>query len=103
MAWFEQNKGFTNLLTELQVQAISLHGSSSPGAFAILEHVVWFRLKADPPEAAKPNLPPGIKKGDKAGMINIAVLWWNEAGKITHELEYGRLTWEGFDITAFDK
>jgi hypothetical protein len=68
-----------------------------------MEHVVWFKLKADPPEAAKPNLPPGIKKGDKAGMINIAVLWWNEAGKITRELEYGRLTWEGFDITAFDK
>ena len=58
-----------------------------PGAFAILEHVVWFKLRADPAEAAKPNLPPGIKKGDKAGMINITVLWWNETGKITHELE----------------
>ncbi|KAH8654949.1 Alpha/Beta hydrolase protein [Tricladium varicosporioides] len=103
LSWFEQNKGFTNLLTDLEVQAISLYGSSAPGQFAIMEHVVWFRLKIDPPEPAKPNLPPGIKKGDKAGMINIAVLWWNEEGKISHELEYGRLTWEGFDITAFDK
>lgn len=101
--WYKQNMGFTNLLTDLRVQAISLHGSSAPGQFAIMEHVVWFTLKADPPEAAKPNLPPGAKKGDKAGMINIAVLWWDRAGKITHELEYGRLTWEGFDITAFDK
>ncbi|MCJ1260806.1 hypothetical protein MMC22_000669 [Lobaria immixta] len=101
-SWYDQNKGFTNLLTDLQVQAISLHGTSFPGAFAILEHVVWFRLKADPPEAAKPNLPPGIKKGDKAGMINIAVLWWNPEGKITKELEYGRLTWDNFDITHFD-
>ncbi|KAG9232099.1 hypothetical protein BJ875DRAFT_544825 [Amylocarpus encephaloides] len=102
-AWFEQNKGFTNLLTDLQVQAISLYGSSAPGDFAVMEHVVWFRLKTDPPEGAKPNLPPGIKKGDKAGMINVAVIWWNAEGKITRELEYGRLTWDNFDITAFDK
>lgn len=64
--------------------------------------MVWFRLKTDPPDAAKPNLPPGIKKDDKAGMINIAVLWWNAEGKITKELEYGRLTWDNFDITKFD-
>ncbi|KAH8667518.1 hypothetical protein BGZ60DRAFT_505765 [Tricladium varicosporioides] len=102
MAWYEQNKGFTNLLTDLQVQAISLYGSCSPGDFAIMEHVVWFTLKNDPPEAAKPNLPPGAMKGDRVGMINVAVLWWNEEGKITHELEYGRLTWADFDITAFD-
>jgi hypothetical protein len=65
--------------------------------------VVWFTLKTDPPEEAKPNLPPGIKKGDKSGMINVAVIWWNEEGKICKELEYGRLIWDNFDISVFDK
>jgi hypothetical protein len=51
----------------------------------------------------RPNLPPGIKKGDRAGMINISVLWWDSEGKITRELEYGRLTWKNFDVTAFDR
>lgn len=88
-------------MKDLKVQAISIDGSAEPGKFSIMEHVVWFTLAVDPPEEAKPNLPPGIKKGDRAGMINISVLWWNAEGKVTRELEYGRLTWNNFDIDAF--
>ena len=51
----------------------------------------------------KPNLPPGFKKGDKGGMIKIYVMWWDEDGKVTRELEYGRLVRKDFDIKAFEK
>ncbi|KAJ5616404.1 hypothetical protein N7537_001518 [Penicillium hordei] len=100
--WFQQNKGFSGLMTNISVEAISLHGSSEPGSFAVLENVVRFTLKVDPPEAAKPNLPPGIKKGDSTGMIMLSTIWWNSDGKIVRELEYGKLLWEGFDVNAFN-
>ncbi|KAJ6011671.1 hypothetical protein N7451_003083 [Penicillium sp. IBT 35674x] len=101
-AWFQQNKGFGGLMTNISVEAISLHGSSEPGSVAVLESVTRFTLKVDPPEAAKPNLPPGIKKGDSSGMIMLSAIWWNGDGKVVRELEYGRLLWEGFDINAFN-
>ncbi|KOS41953.1 hypothetical protein ACN38_g7180 [Penicillium nordicum] len=100
--WFEQNKGFGGLMTNISVEAISLHGSSEPGSFAVMENVVWFTLKIDPPEEAKPNLPPGIKKGDSSGMIMLSTIWWNSEGKVARELEYGRLLWENFDINQFN-
>ncbi|OJJ56846.1 hypothetical protein ASPSYDRAFT_59317 [Aspergillus sydowii CBS 593.65] len=100
--WYQQNKGFAGLMTDISVEAISLHGSSEPGSFAVLENVVRFTLKVDPPEAAKPNLPPGIKKGDSSGMIMLSTIWWNSEGKISRELEYGKLLWDGFDINAFN-
>ncbi|KAJ5778898.1 hypothetical protein N7457_006618 [Penicillium paradoxum] len=101
-AWYQQNKGFGGLMTNISVEAISLHGSSEPGSFAVLESVSRFTLNVDPPEAAKPNLPPGIKKGDSTGMIMLSTIWWDSEGKVTRELEYGRLLWEGFDINAFN-
>lgn len=52
-------------------------------------------------QQAKPNLPPGIKKGDPSGIIMLSKIWWNSEGKISRELEYGKLLWEGFDINAF--
>ncbi|KAJ5809311.1 uncharacterized protein N7503_001529 [Penicillium pulvis] len=63
--WFQQNKGFGGLMKDISVEAISLHGSSEPGSCAVLESVTRFTLKIDPPEAAKPNLPP-----------------WNQGGRI---------------------
>ncbi|KAJ5456876.1 hypothetical protein N7530_012150 [Penicillium desertorum] len=102
-AWYQQNKGFSGLMTNISVEAISLHGSSEPGSFAVMENVVRFTLKIDPPEAAKANLPPGIKKGDSSGMIMLSTIWWNSEGKIARELEYGKLLWEGFDTNAFNK
>ena len=102
-AWYQANRGFSGLMTNISVEAISLHGSSEPGSFAIMENVVRFTLKVDPPEAAKPNLPPGIKKGDSSGMIMLSTIWWDSDGKISKELEYGRLLWEDFDTGAFDK
>lgn len=102
-AWFAANKGFSGLMTDVSVEAISLHGSSEPGSFAVLENVVRFTLKIDPPEEAKPNLPPGIGKGDSSGMIMLSTIWWNSEGKITRELEYGKLLWPGFDINAFNE
>ncbi|OQD67945.1 hypothetical protein PENPOL_c003G05216 [Penicillium polonicum] len=101
-AWYQQNKGFSGLMTNISVEAISLHGSSEPGSFAVLENVVRFTLNVDPPEAAKPNLPPGIKKGDSTGMIMLSTIWWNSDGKVARELEYGRLLWDDFDINAFN-
>lgn len=32
---------------------------------------------------------------------SIPKIWWNSEGKISRELEYGMLLWEGFDINAF--
>ncbi|RDL39996.1 Uncharacterized protein BP5553_04336 [Venustampulla echinocandica] len=100
-AWYQQNKGFSSLMTDVRVQAISIAGSSAPDSFAAMENVIWFTLAVDPPEAAKPGLPPGIKKGDTSGMIMMSVIWWNEEGKIYRELEYGRLLYPDFDIDAY--
>ncbi|KFZ12972.1 hypothetical protein V502_06832 [Pseudogymnoascus sp. VKM F-4520 (FW-2644)] len=99
--WLKANSGFSSLMTDVKVVAISIDGSSDPCKFGILENVVWFTLAVDPPEEAKPGLPPGIKKGDTAGMIMTSLIWWNEAGKVKRDLEYGKLTWPGFDINAF--
>ncbi|OBT82012.1 hypothetical protein VE02_10094 [Pseudogymnoascus sp. 03VT05] len=100
--WYQQNKGFSTLMTNVSVDAISLHGSSAPGSFAILENVIRFTLKVDPPEEAKAGLPPGIKKGDSTGMVMLSALWWDKHGKVTRELEYGRLVWPNFDSNAFN-
>ncbi|KAK3175489.1 hypothetical protein K4F52_010221, partial [Lecanicillium sp. MT-2017a] len=54
-----------------------------------MESVVWFTLAVDPPDAARKNLPPGMKKGDRTGMIMLSTLWWNEEGKVYRDLEYG--------------
>ena len=89
-------------MQDLKVIAISLDGTSEPGGFSILEHVVLFQLITDPPESAKPNLPEGAKSGDHVGMVNLSVLYWDEEGKMSREYEYGRLTWKDFDHTAFD-
>ena len=64
----------------------------APGQFSVLEHVVQSRLTADPPPNAAIHLPPGVKAGEVFSMINCAILWWNGEGKMTGELEYGRLT-----------
>lgn len=89
-------------MTNVSVEVISLHGSSAPGSFAILENVIRFTLKIDPPEEAKAGLPPGIKKGNSSGMVMLSAIWWNEHGKVIRELEYGRLLWPNFDINAFN-
>ncbi|KFY25962.1 hypothetical protein V491_01528 [Pseudogymnoascus sp. VKM F-3775] len=100
--WHQQNKGFSGLMTDISVEAISLHGSSEPGSFAIMENVIRFTLKADPPEEVKANLPPGIKKGDSTGMMMLSAIWWDGNKKVVRELEYGRLLWPNFDINAFN-
>jgi hypothetical protein len=41
MQWYYANKAFTGLTDQTQVIAISLHGSSKPGEFIILENVIW--------------------------------------------------------------
>ncbi|KAJ5634940.1 uncharacterized protein N7484_008253 [Penicillium longicatenatum] len=56
------------------VKAISLHSSSKPSSFAVLENIVRFTLKVNPPEAGNPNLPPRIKKGDSSGMIMLSTI-----------------------------
>ncbi|KAG0650293.1 hypothetical protein D0Z07_3183 [Hyphodiscus hymeniophilus] len=95
--WYQANKAFVSLTADTQVIAISLYGSSRPGAFAIMENVIWFTLTGDP----GPGALEGYKVGDRVGMIMLTALWWNAGGKVVHELEYGRLTWEGFNITEF--
>lgn len=90
-------------MKHISVEAISLHGSSEPGSFAVMEYVFRFTLDVDPPEVVKPNLPPGIQKGDSSGMVMLATIWWNGEGEIARELEYGKPLWEGFDIKAFNE
>ena len=89
-------------MEDLKVIALTIDGSSRPGKFSILEHVVFFKLIKDVPPPALDNLPVGAKPGDVVGMINISVLYWDHQGKITKELEYGRLTWKNFDVGEFD-
>ena len=91
------------MTTDTNVTAISLDGSSEPGKFSILENLVEFRLTMDPPEGPARNLPPGAKKGDYVAMIMLSTLWWNEDGKVTRELEYGRLIWNDFALEPFLK
>lgn len=88
-------------MTNVTVEAISIDGSSEPGSFAAMENVVRFTLAVDPPPDAAKNLPPGIKKGDRSGMIMLSTIWWNEDGLVYRDLEYGRLIWDHFDIDAF--
>jgi hypothetical protein len=90
-------------MTNISVEALTLHGSSEPGSFALMENVIRFTLAIDPPEEVKPNLPAGIKKGDSTGMIMLSAIWWNSDGKIARELEYGRLLWDGFTSEEFNK
>jgi hypothetical protein len=60
-----------------------------------------FRLTGTPPPGALEK----YKKGDTVGMIMLSAIWWGEDknGKkvVTKELEYGRLTWEGFNVDDF--
>ncbi|KFY28196.1 hypothetical protein V491_00571, partial [Pseudogymnoascus sp. VKM F-3775] len=100
--WYEVNRGFSSLLTDVEVVALNIGGSSLPGSFGILENVLSFTLAVDPPEEAKPYLHPGMKKGDSASMIMTSLIWWNLEGKIYRDLEYGQLTWSDFDINQFD-
>lgn len=95
------NSGFSSLMTDILVEAISLYGSSEPGSFALMECVIRFTLAVDPPPEAAKNLPPGIKKGDRSGMIMLSAIWWNQEGLVCRDLEYGRLIWDQFDIDAF--
>ena len=61
-----------------------------------------FKLAQDPPPGSEENLPPGSKKGDVLGMINISVIWWTEDGRMTQEFEYGRITWKAFTSDPWD-
>ncbi|KAG8528551.1 uncharacterized protein KY384_007469 [Bacidia gigantensis] len=101
--WYQGNKAFVSMTAETQVVALSLAGSSAPGSFSIMENAISFRLTADPPPGPDKNLPPGAKAGDMVGMIMLSVLWWNNEGKVNRELEYGRLTWDTFDLSAWDR
>ena len=83
--------------------AISLAGSSEAGEFSIVEDLVEFRLTVDPPPAVAPTLPPGAKAGDHVAMIVLSTFWWNGKGKVTRELQYGRLVWEDFSLEPFLK
>ncbi|KAF7505882.1 hypothetical protein GJ744_012417 [Endocarpon pusillum] len=70
-AWNQINAGFTNLFSDLAVESLSLYGSSKPGSFSVIEHLVRFKLKTELPPGAAEHLPAGAKKGDSLGMINV--------------------------------
>lgn len=90
------------MLTDVHITAIALYGSSKPGDSSLLEHLTEVTLAADPPPGAAEQLPPGTKKGDRIGMIDLDVSWWNEEGKVTRQVVYGRTTWPSFDFSQFD-
>ncbi|KAH8667918.1 hypothetical protein BGZ60DRAFT_515384 [Tricladium varicosporioides] len=100
--WFDINKNFKSITTDTKVIAISLYGSSEPGHFSIMENLITFKLLADPPPQSATSLPPGAKAGDTVGMIMLSCLWWDEEGRVTRDLEYGRLTWENLDVKAWE-
>lgn len=100
--WHAINTSFATLLKDVHITAIALYGSSKPGDSSLLEHLTEVTLADDPPPGAAEQLPPGTKKGDRIGMIDLDVSWWNEDGKVTKQLVYGRTTWKTFDFHAFD-
>lgn len=100
--WHAINSSFSTLLTDVHITAIALYGSSKPGDSSLLEHLTEVTLAADPPPGAADQLPPGTKKGDRIGMIDLDVSFWNEYGQVTKQLVYGRTTWKDFDFSAFD-
>lgn len=68
----------------------------------MLEHLTEVTLAADPPPGAAELLPPGAKKGDRVGMVDLDVTWWTEDGKLSRQLVYGRMAWPSFDPSQFD-
>ncbi|MCJ1430181.1 hypothetical protein MMC29_008097, partial [Sticta canariensis] len=62
--WYNINKHFVHLLKDPKVTALSVYGSSTPGSFAIMEHLVDFKLAIDPPPDTAKTLLPGAKAGD---------------------------------------
>lgn len=100
--WNPINADFTNLLSGLAVESLSLYGSSQPGSFSVMEHLVRFTLKEHLPPGAEQHLPTGSKKGDSLGMINVSIIWWTEEGTMTREWEYGRITWKEFSTNPWD-
>ena len=55
----------------------------------------------DPPPGPARNLPAGAKKGDYVAMIMLSTIWWTKEGKVSKELEYGRLIWQDFELEPF--
>lgn len=100
--WHAINSSFSTLLTDVHITAIALYGSSKPGDASLLEHLTEVTLAADPPPGAAEQLPPGTKKGDRIGMIDLDVTWWTEEGKVARQVVYGRTTWGSFDLSQFD-
>lgn len=100
--WHAINASFSTLLTDVHITAIALYGSSRSGDCSLLEHLTEVTLAADPPPGAADQLPPGTKKGDRIGMIDLDVSWWNAEGKVTRQLVYGKTTWKDFSIHQFD-
>lgn len=99
--WSEANRGLSSLVKDVKVTALNIAGSPNPNQLGVLENVMSFTLKIDPPEEVKPHFPPGIRKGDTASMIRTSIISWDDEGKVTRDLEYGRLTWPDFDIDEF--
>lgn len=100
--WHAINSSFSTLLKDVHITAIALYGSSKPGDSSLLEHLTEVTLADDPPPGAAEQLPPGTKKGDRIGMIDLDVTWWTEDGKVDRQLVYGRTTWKSFDFSEFD-
>ena len=100
--WNQINAGFTNLLSDLAVESLSLYGSSKPGSFSVMEHLVRFKLADHLPPGAAEHLPAGAKMGDTLGMINVSIIWWTKDGTMTKEMEYGRITWKEFTTSPWD-
>lgn len=89
-------------MSDLAVESLSLYGSSEPGSFSVMEHLVRFKLKTELPPGAAEHLPAGAKKGDSLGMINVSIIWWTKDGTMTQEWEYGRIAWKEFSTDPWN-
>ena len=102
-AWYEVNKNFSKVGSDMETIALFLSGSSAPGMCSVMENANRFKLVSDAPPGSEDKLPSGAKAGDMVQMIISSTIWWGEGGKVTDEMEYGRLVWKGFTLEDWDR
>ncbi|KAI9750017.1 MAG: hypothetical protein M1815_002065 [Lichina confinis] len=91
-------KMFGGGIADVQIDCISLQGSSSPSTVTALEWAMHLKLNVEIPQLA-----PGVGAGEKVTLVGTSLLWWNEEGKVCRQSEHGRVAWPNIDIEKMRK
>ena len=91
-------KMFGGGIADVQIDCISLQGSSSPSTVTALEWAMHLKLNVEIPQLA-----PGVGAGEKVTLVGTSLIWWNEEGKVCRQSEHGRVAWPNIDIEKMRK